>query len=135
MGAAQLTAFCSALPEAPAACETVEESRYSGGADGTVAIGLLFLLPPVTQRTVTGRVARALPPGGRFLFSAPRIACRWTDTLTGMMTAAAITMLRLSGRGACQTQPLKRSGIPGQVRGDDEVIGSLQKHPQTAKNY
>ena len=28
------------------------------------------------------RVARALEPGGRFLFSAPRQACEWVDTLT-----------------------------------------------------
>lgn len=79
-----LAAFRHALPGAPAACETAEESGYFGRRfDGAVAIGLLFLLPPATQATVIGRVAKALRPGGRFLFSAPAIACRWTDTLTG----------------------------------------------------
>ncbi|WCP73984.1 class I SAM-dependent methyltransferase [Sphingomonas hankookensis] len=79
-----LAAFRHALPGAPAACETAEESGYFGRRfDGAVAIGLLFLLPPATQAVVIDRVAAALRPGGRFLFSAPRVACRWTDTLTG----------------------------------------------------
>ncbi len=79
-----LAAFRRALPDAPAACETAEDGSYFGRRfDGAVAIGLLFLLPPATQAMVIGRVAQALRPGGRFLFSAPRIACRWTDTLTG----------------------------------------------------
>ncbi|PZT91391.1 MULTISPECIES: class I SAM-dependent methyltransferase [unclassified Sphingomonas] len=79
-----LAAFRRALPDAPAACETAEASGYFGRRfDGAVAIGLLFLLPPATQALVIGRVAQALRPGGRFLFSAPAVACRWTDTLTG----------------------------------------------------
>lgn len=79
-----LAAFRHALPHAPAACETAEDSGYFGRRfDGAVAIGLLFLLPPTTQAVVIDRVARALRPGGRFLFSAPAIACCWTDTLTG----------------------------------------------------
>ncbi|WP_294320584.1 class I SAM-dependent methyltransferase [uncultured Sphingomonas sp.] len=79
-----LAAFRRALPDAPAACEAAEDSDYFGRRfDGAVAIGLLFLLPPATQAVVIGRVARALRPGGRFLFSAPAMACRWTDTLTG----------------------------------------------------
>jgi SAM-dependent methyltransferase len=79
-----LAAFRRALPGAPAACETAEASGYFGQRfDGAVAIELLFLLPPATQAVVIGRVAQALRPGGRFLFSAPSVACRWTDTLTG----------------------------------------------------
>jgi SAM-dependent methyltransferase len=79
-----LAAFRHTLPGAPAACETAEDSGYFGRRfDGAVAIGLLFLLPPDTQAAVIARVAGALRPGGRFLFSAPRIACRWSDTLTG----------------------------------------------------
>lgn len=79
-----LAAFRHALPDAPAACEAAEDSGYFGRHfDGAVAVGLLFLLPPVTQAAVIDRVAAALRPGGRFLFSAPRIACRWSDTLTG----------------------------------------------------
>ena len=79
-----LAAFRHALPGAPAACETAEASGHFGRRfDGAVAIALLFLLPPATQRAVIGQVAAALRPGGHFLFSAPAIACRWTDTLTG----------------------------------------------------
>lgn len=79
-----LAAFRRTLPGAPAACETAEDSGYFGRRfEGAVAVGLLFLLPPDRQAAVIGRVAQALRPGGRFLFSAPRIACRWTDTLTG----------------------------------------------------
>lgn len=82
-----LAAFREVLPHAPAACEAAEDSGYFGRRfDGAVAIGLLFLLPPVTQAVVIGRVARALRPGGRFLFSAPAVACRWTDTLTGRVS-------------------------------------------------
>lgn len=56
-----LAAFRRALPHAPAACETAEDSGYFGRRfDGAVAIGLLFLLPPATQAVVIGRVARAL---------------------------------------------------------------------------
>lgn len=82
-----LATFRRVLPEAPAACETAEDSGYFGRRfDGAVAIGLLFLLPPATQAMVIGRVAQALRPGGRFLFSAPAVACRWTDTLTGRVS-------------------------------------------------
>ncbi|WP_242417574.1 class I SAM-dependent methyltransferase [Sphingomonas panni] len=82
-----LAAFRHALPHAPASCETAEDSGYFGRRfDGAVAIGLLFLLPPATQAVVIDRVARALRPGGRFLFSAPAIACCWTDTLTGRVS-------------------------------------------------
>lgn len=36
----------------------------------------------VDQLAVIDRVASALRPGGRFLFSAPAQACSWTDALT-----------------------------------------------------
>lgn len=36
----------------------------------------------VDQLAVIDRVASALRPGGRFLFSAPAQACSWTDVLT-----------------------------------------------------
>ena len=79
-----LAAFRRLLPDAPAACEAAQDSDYFGRRfDGAVAIGLLFLLPEPAQEAVIARVARALGLGGQFLFSAPRIACRWTDTLTG----------------------------------------------------
>jgi len=77
-------AFRQRFPMARIACEAAEESGFFGRRfDGAVAIGLLFLLPAESQRAVIGRVASALNPGGRFLFSAPRQRCAWTDMLTG----------------------------------------------------
>jgi len=75
--------FRRRLPSAEVACEPAETSSlFQRKFDGAVAIGLLFLLPAQDQRQVIERVARALEPGGRFLFSAPRQACEWADTLT-----------------------------------------------------
>ncbi|MBI2512720.1 MAG: class I SAM-dependent methyltransferase [Opitutae bacterium] len=62
----------------------VEESDFfSRTFDGIVACGLMFLLPPEAQTLLVRKVARALNPGGQFLFTAPRQACRWRDVLTG----------------------------------------------------
>jgi len=75
--------FRRRFPFAEVACEPVETSGlFQRKFDGAVAIGLLFLLPAEDQRQVINRVARTLEPGGRFLFSAPRQACEWSDTLT-----------------------------------------------------
>lgn len=82
-----LAAFRRALPGAEAACEAVEDSRcFDRNFDAAVAIGLLFLLPEATQAALIARVGRLLHPGGRFLFSAPRIAGMWRDRLTGRMS-------------------------------------------------
>ncbi|MET3725480.1 class I SAM-dependent methyltransferase [Sphingomonas trueperi] len=79
-----IAAFRANLPEATAACEPAETSRFFDRRfDGVVAIGMLFLLPEAAQAAVIGRVARVLHPGGRFLFSAPRERCDWEDSLTG----------------------------------------------------
>ncbi len=43
----------------------------------------MFLLLPDVQREVIRKVAVALNPGGRFLFTSPAEACAWTDVLTG----------------------------------------------------
>jgi len=76
--------FRRRFPEAPVVCEPVEESGFFARSyDGIVAIGLLFLLQPGVQRAVIHRVAAALKPGGRFLFTAPVQASAWADLLTG----------------------------------------------------
>jgi SAM-dependent methyltransferase len=75
--------FRRRFPGATVVCDAAETSDlFQRQFDGAVAIGLLFLLPAEDQRRVINRVARALKPGGRFLFSAPRRACEWMDTLT-----------------------------------------------------
>ncbi|RSV42919.1 class I SAM-dependent methyltransferase [Sphingomonas sp. ABOLE] len=79
-----IAAFRANVPEATAACEPAETSRFFDRRfDGVVAIGLLFLLPEAAQAAVIAQVGRALHPGGRFLFSAPRERCDWEDSLTG----------------------------------------------------
>ena len=79
-----LEAFRRNIPDARAACEPVESSRFFDRRfDGVVAIGLLFLLAGDRQRMVIRRVGHALRAGGRFLFTAPTQRCAWTDSLTG----------------------------------------------------
>src|SRR5215211_2274312 len=51
--------------------------------DGVLAWGLLFLLKPVAQALVIEKVAGALKPGGRFLFTAPKEPLEWLDAMTG----------------------------------------------------
>ena len=44
----------------------------------------MAILPEETQRTVLAKMAKALKPGGRLLFTAPRGAVTWMDSLTGL---------------------------------------------------
>lgn len=79
-----LEAYRLRFADAHVACERVEESPFFGRVfDGALAWGLLFLLSVDTQRSVIHRVARALKPGGRFLFTAPAQVCTWDDLSTG----------------------------------------------------
>jgi SAM-dependent methyltransferase len=76
--------FRSRFPHAHVACETVEGSSFFGRTfDAVLAVGLIFLLPADAQRDLIRRVAQALKPGGRFLFTSPADDCTWTDVLTG----------------------------------------------------
>jgi cyclopropane fatty-acyl-phospholipid synthase-like methyltransferase len=78
------TAFRRKFPHAQVACEAVEDSRFFGRTfDGIIAAGLMFLLPAEVQRDVIRKVALALNPGGRFLFTSPTQTCTWKDVLTG----------------------------------------------------
>ena len=82
-----LAAFRRALPGANTACEAAEDCDFFGRRfDGAVAIGLLFLLSEAAQAALIARVGRSLHPGGRFLFTAPRHAVTWHDTLTGRVS-------------------------------------------------
>jgi hypothetical protein len=42
----------------------------------------MFILPAEIQRTVIGKVGRALNRQGQFLFTAPRDPCSWNDAMT-----------------------------------------------------
>jgi SAM-dependent methyltransferase len=94
---AQLAEACRRnVPGVEVTCEPAESSRFFDRRfDGIIAVGLIFLLPERTQRVIIHNVAAALESGGRFLLSAPRQACTWADSLTGMesrsLGAAAYT--------------------------------------------
>lgn len=79
-----VAAFRQRFPKAPVACEAAETSDFfETSFEGIVAIGLIFLLEPEAQRVVIRRVASALKPQGRFLFTAPRQLHAWQDVTTG----------------------------------------------------
>ena len=79
-----VAAFKRRFPGVAVACEPAERSRFFDRTfDGALAIGLIFLLPEESQRDLIRRIAGALNPGGKLLFSAPRQICAWDDLLTG----------------------------------------------------
>ncbi|HZG08773.1 MAG TPA: class I SAM-dependent methyltransferase [Allosphingosinicella sp.] len=79
--------FSRRFPRASVACEPIETSSFFNRRfDGAVAIGLMFLLPADVQRLLVFKVAGALNPGGRFLFSSPYQVCEWHDLITGRMS-------------------------------------------------
>jgi SAM-dependent methyltransferase len=70
---AMVAAFRERFPGVPIEQNTVEASEFFDRTfDGVLAWGLLFLLKPVAQALVIEKVAGALNPGGRFLFTAPK---------------------------------------------------------------
>jgi SAM-dependent methyltransferase len=81
---ALIAAFRRRFPDAPSACEAAQESAFFDRTfDGAVSVGLLFLFSEDDQQKTIRRIAAALKPGGRLLFSAPRERCEWPDMLTG----------------------------------------------------
>jgi 2-polyprenyl-3-methyl-5-hydroxy-6-metoxy-1,4-benzoquinol methylase len=80
-----LAIYRTRFPTVQAAHEALETSLLFGRRfAGIVAWGVLFLLPGEAQRSVIGKLAGALEPGGRLLFTAPAVACTWQDVLTGL---------------------------------------------------
>ncbi|UHG94443.1 class I SAM-dependent methyltransferase [Spirosoma oryzicola] len=76
-------AFHLNFPHSPVACEAVEESLFFDRQfDAIIAWGLLFLLTVDSQQIVIRKVAKALPSGGKFLFTSPSQAVSWKDALT-----------------------------------------------------
>lgn len=81
---AMAAAFRERFPGVPIERNTVEASEFFGRTfSGVLAWGLLFLLDPAAQALVIRKVARALEPQGRFLFTAPRQPLEWLDGMTG----------------------------------------------------
>lgn len=84
-----ITAFRERFPNARAECAAVEDSEFFCRTfDGIIAWGLMFLLPPDVQTTVIGKVAKALNPGGKFLFTSLQKVLTWSDALTGRMSTS-----------------------------------------------
>ena len=78
-----VAAFRERFPGVPIEQNTVEASEFFDRTfDGVLAWGLLFLLTPVAQALVIEKVAGALNPGGRFLFTAPKEPLEWLDAMT-----------------------------------------------------
>jgi 2-polyprenyl-3-methyl-5-hydroxy-6-metoxy-1,4-benzoquinol methylase len=78
-----IAAFRKRFPNAPTECSAVEDSElFRRTFDGVVAWGLMFLLPADLQSVLIHKVARALNPGGNFLFTSPKETVIWRDALT-----------------------------------------------------
>ncbi|SEW39382.1 2-polyprenyl-3-methyl-5-hydroxy-6-metoxy-1,4-benzoquinol methylase [Chitinophaga sp. YR573] len=78
-----IKAFRENFPNVPVACESVERSPFFNRSfDGIIAVGLIFLLSEETQRMLISKMAAALNPGGRLLFSAPLYKVEWKDIIT-----------------------------------------------------
>jgi 2-polyprenyl-3-methyl-5-hydroxy-6-metoxy-1,4-benzoquinol methylase len=79
-----LAEFRKNFPAAYAECAAVEDSEFFGRSFyAVICWGLMFLLPLETQRLVISKVARALNPDGKFLFTSVKDEARWNDSLTG----------------------------------------------------
>lgn len=84
-----IAAFRSRFPNAPVECCAIEDSQLFGRRfDGVIAWGLIFLLAPDVQATLIRKVALALKPEGKFLFTAPHQVCEWLDNLTGQKSVS-----------------------------------------------
>ncbi|HEX6694402.1 MAG TPA: class I SAM-dependent methyltransferase [Longimicrobiales bacterium] len=81
---AMAAAFRERYPHIPLECASaVHSSFFNLSFDGILAWGLIFLLPADEQATLIRKMARALKPGGRLMFTAPAQKCTWKDVLTG----------------------------------------------------
>ncbi|HEX6429817.1 MAG TPA: class I SAM-dependent methyltransferase [Niastella sp.] len=79
--------FRQHFPNVPVACESVEKSPFfSRTFDGIIAVGLIFLLSEETQCMLIPKMAAALNPGGRLLFTAPLSKVEWKDVMTGRVS-------------------------------------------------
>ena len=78
-----VAAFRQKFPNIEVACEAAENSTFFNRKyDGILSVGLIFLLSPDAQRQLFLRMAKALKPGGRLLFSAPKETGAWQDVLS-----------------------------------------------------
>jgi 2-polyprenyl-3-methyl-5-hydroxy-6-metoxy-1,4-benzoquinol methylase len=101
---AMVTAFRHRFPAVSVECCAVEESAFFNRSfDAVVAWGLFFLLGAEAQRGLIAKIAGVLPRGGKLLFTAPREAVCWPDSMTGQMS---ISLGREGYRQALETEDL-----------------------------
>ena len=82
--AKMVKAFNRHFPQVPVACEAVENSPFFNRPfDAVASWGLFFLLSAEAQVALISKIANALVPGGRFLFTSPYQVTSWNDNLTG----------------------------------------------------
>jgi SAM-dependent methyltransferase len=75
--------FRANFPDVPVAWEPVERSAFFGRQfDGIISVGLMFLLAEDIQRALIPKMAAALKPGGRLLFTSPMQIIEWNDAMT-----------------------------------------------------
>lgn len=75
--------FRQNFPDVPVAAEPIEASTFFGRQfDAVLSWGVLFLMEEAAQPVSIARLASALRPEGRLLFTAPWQAGSWTDVLT-----------------------------------------------------
>jgi len=80
-----VSGFRERFPNVPVEHNSIEQSHFFGRTfDAVVAWGLMFILPVESQPVLIAKAARALVPGGHFLFTAPKQPCTWEDGLTGL---------------------------------------------------
>jgi len=78
-----VAAFQQNYPQVEVVCEAVQTSSFFHRKfDGILAIGLIFLLSEDDQIQLLNRMAHALSPKGRLLFTSPHQICSWEDILT-----------------------------------------------------
>ncbi|WP_217604462.1 class I SAM-dependent methyltransferase [Chitinophaga sp. GbtcB8] len=75
--------FRQNFPDVSVVCESVERSPFFNRTfDGIISVGLMFLLSEETQRALIHKMAAALNPGGKLLFTAPVDKIEWKDAMT-----------------------------------------------------
>jgi SAM-dependent methyltransferase len=79
--------FRQNFPDVPVACESVERSAFFNRTfDGIIAVGLMFLLPEESQQALIAKMAAALDPGGKLVFTAPVDKHEWKDIMTEQLS-------------------------------------------------
>lgn len=78
-----INVFRQNFPNAPVACEPVEDSLFFNRKfDAIISWGLIFLLSKHAQAKVIQKAADVLRVGGKLLFTAPYKKTMWKDTMT-----------------------------------------------------